>query len=230
MQASLTANVAPELEPQVRSLAIRALLPPDKRTRFYCPKRKISHLEAWILTRALEGVSDIEERARAKEKSTAKINKFARGLHLNVHLTRKRARRREIAHLSRAEILAGYFGLDRGQSDWWRRTVCHGIVGEAYQGKTVGDLSPALLKAAVRGWCPKVEAAGDRVSERARKTYDAILEANKVGSLYNRANASTCRALRRLRKRGFLEPAQDNRCIRLTPLGRKIARELGRLF
>ena len=45
-------------------------------------------------------------------------------------------------------------------------------------------------------------------------------------TLYNRANASICKALRRLRERGLLEQALHNRRIRLTPKGRKVARKL----
>jgi DNA-binding PadR family transcriptional regulator len=46
---------------------------------------------------------------------------------------------------------------------------------------------------------------------------------------YARANASLCRALRRLRARGLIEQALDNSSIRLTPKGRKVARRLTKI-
>src|SRR5260221_368832 len=97
------------------------------------------------------------------------------------------------------------------------------------KGKIVGELSISLLEQAVRKWVPRVEAARDRASEPLRRTAQALLESWKhahPGIFYNRANASTCRALKRLRKRGFLEQGEDNRCIRLTSKGRRMAREL----
>jgi hypothetical protein len=235
----LTANVSFPLESE--ALAVRPLPAPDRQKRFYCPKRKISHLEAWILRRALEGVSQIQERAREKEKKAAKINKFVRrSFNSELRLFATRVKRTKIAHLQRADILKGYFGYhpksdaSLGASgapgtDWWRNVSTDPIPNQYYKGKKVGELSISLLEQAVRKWSPRVD--WDRASESVRRTVRALLESWKHAHpelFYNRANASTCRALKRLRKRGFLEQGEDNRCIRLTSKGRRMARELSR--
>src|SRR5258708_2728795 len=233
----LTANVSPELESE--ALAARTLLAPDRQKRFYCPKRKISHLETWILIRAWKGVSTIEEGAREEEKIPAKTNKFVRrSFSLELRLPRKRVKRTEIAHLRRSDILKGYFGYRLNsdaslgatarQADCWRNVSTDQIPNQHYKGKKVGELSISLLEQAVRKWVPRVEAARDRASEPLRPTAQALLESWKhahPGIFYNHPNASTCRALKRLRKRGVLEHSDDNRCIRFTSKGLRNARD-----
>jgi hypothetical protein len=191
------------------------------------PGVKLSRLQRWMLRAALEGVSKGKERALLKRES---LDGAAKELGLPHGLAR--VSRSQVGHVDRSQILAGYFRLPpRGapRETWWRRWPCDAIPHPAYRLKTVGDLTPALLEAAVQKWCPKVRERWERVNERTRKTYQAILEARMEPSrktLYNRANASICKALRRLRERGLLEQALHNRRIRLTPKGRKVARKL----
>jgi hypothetical protein len=199
-----------------------------KKQKASAPGVKLSRLQRWILKAALEGVGTRKERAKLKREQIASMWKGlggSPGLSPSVD-------RAKIAHLDRKQILAGYFGLTPGgapRESWWRRWSCEQISHPAYRDKTVGELTPDLLAKAVGQWCPKVRQAWEKVTERTRKTYQAILEAwMEPGpkTVYNRANASICRALRRLRARGLLVPASDNSLIRLTPKGIKAARKL----
>jgi hypothetical protein len=196
------------------------------------PGVKLSRLQRWILLRALEGMSQLEMRAREVERSNAFLaTLFGKG-------PARRVKRREIAHLSRKEILADYFGFrgrkvwepgDDPRIFWWRNCGLAALNNPAMAGAKVKDLGLLELEAIQKQWCVEVKAAWDRVSGRTRQTCQAIMEAKEAFErkiLFQRANPAVCRALCRLRSRGLLEPHTNNNCIRLTPKGRKVARKL----
>jgi hypothetical protein len=225
-----------EAEPVDRALGIPASVLRDVREQKACaPGVKLSRLQRWILKTAFESVGTEKERAKLKRECLLRAAKELGLLH---GLTR--VSRSQVGHLDRKQILSGYFRLpprgatvETNGADWWRRWPCKAIDHPDYRLKVVEDLPPAELERAINHWCPNVLKSWDTVSKATRQTYEALVHAWTLQrenealyrTLYNRANASICKALRRLRARGLVVPAQKNSSIRLTPKGIKLARK-----
>jgi hypothetical protein len=187
-------------------------------------------LQRWILGRALDGRQERKTRARKIEQAQAFSAK------LMGSSKPARVKRRQVPHLTSNEIVKDYFGYrPRAPSSesrspfWWRKVSLAALNNPAFGRAKVGDLSPATLATVLKQWGPQVKTAWDRVPWQTRQTYEALLAAQtdrERRKLYAYANATLCRALRRLRARGYLEEAPDNSSIRLTPKGARLARRL----
>jgi hypothetical protein len=210
----------------------------DGREQKACaPGVKLSRLQRWILHAALQGVGTEKERAELQQAISSILDCLGGSPGRSLRVDRSK-----VGHLDRKQILAGYFGLKRScaafreanGADWWRRWPCKEINHPDYRLKVVEDLTPAELERAINYWCPNVLKIWNSASKATRQTYQALVQARTFQrqsealrrTLYNRANASICRALRRLRARGLLVPARYNNAIRLTPKGVKAARKL----
>jgi hypothetical protein len=192
---------------------------------------KLNDLQKSILLRALEGRATLGDRAREQEGLNAALRRNF-GLALS-----KRVKRRDLGHLDRTEFLANYFGCqprkvpegDARCPFWWRKEPLKALGNESLANKRVKDLSPEQLERIVQKWCPRVKALWDKVSERVRQTYEALVEAvneRERRERYAYCNATLCRALRQLRESGYLEQASENTVIRLSAKGARVARRL----